>query len=305
LPEGQHEDANGLLEVDVQQHMEAGDAAMVAEIRQEVEGFLKKQIEDQKDWLGGRFVQFEVQTSKQLSQIEGIINSKAMDTGHFNMALKQEMEEIGAKHRKQTFESLSVIKDLTKTVKNLKENNKYFKENDMHMKDLLRQVVEYFNYVNQMLNTTGEDNAESMNDAGKSTMVTMIGGRATNEKFRANRSSMNRSELTTKGRPIDERAADALKRLHISLFRSYQSANKLRGSDVGSFMELTKEVNNKFMNSGGKSPLGQKPFKTIHGTSRSSLAMPEGVRAGTQSQSYNVDTRNRGPGDPSTKPNQA
>lgn len=46
------------------------------------------------------------------------------------MALKQEIEELGNLQRRQNFENLSIMKNLTSTVKHLKENYRFFKEND-------------------------------------------------------------------------------------------------------------------------------------------------------------------------------
>ena len=59
-----------------------------------------------------------------------MIHSKQMDTGNFQMALKQEIEELGNLQRRQNFENLSIMKNLTSTCKHLKENYRYFKEND-------------------------------------------------------------------------------------------------------------------------------------------------------------------------------
>lgn len=78
-----------------------------------------------------------------------------MDTGHFQMALKGEIEEISSLQRKQNIENLTLLKGLSSTMKNLKDSYKYFKSNDHQVKELMLQVVNYFSFINQILNVQG------------------------------------------------------------------------------------------------------------------------------------------------------
>lgn len=55
---------------------------------------------------------------------------------------------LDEKHRKATMEHLQVLKTLTTNVRTLKENNRYLREKDQNVNDLLKQVVDYFNFVN-------------------------------------------------------------------------------------------------------------------------------------------------------------
>ena len=73
----------GFVEVDVQQQMGDSDAEMVTMIKGQLEVYINKKMVENKDWLSEKFKQFEVQTQSQLNSIEGIIQSKALDSGSF------------------------------------------------------------------------------------------------------------------------------------------------------------------------------------------------------------------------------
>ena len=57
------------------------DAEMVTMIKGQLEVYINKKMVENKDWLNEKFKQFEVQTQSQLTSIEGIIQSKALDSG--------------------------------------------------------------------------------------------------------------------------------------------------------------------------------------------------------------------------------
>jgi hypothetical protein len=44
--------------------------------------------------------------------------------------MKTELEELSDLNRRQNFENLTIMKNLTGTMKNLKDNYKYFREHD-------------------------------------------------------------------------------------------------------------------------------------------------------------------------------
>lgn len=73
----------GFVTVDVQQSMGDSDAEMVTMIKGQLEQFINKKMNENKTWLEGQFKFFEKQTQAQLNSIEGIIQSKALDSGQF------------------------------------------------------------------------------------------------------------------------------------------------------------------------------------------------------------------------------
>ena len=109
-----------------------------------------------KEEMAERFRQFEGQTKEQLEGIESLIRSKEQDSGNFSLALKSEIEQLSDLNRRQNFENLTIMKNLTGTMKNLKDNYKYFREHDVNMKQVLSQLVEYFNYVNKIIGIKGD-----------------------------------------------------------------------------------------------------------------------------------------------------
>ena len=44
------------------------------------------------------------------------------------------------------------MKGMTNTMQVLKDNDRFFKENDINTKDVLVNMIEYFNYINKLLN---------------------------------------------------------------------------------------------------------------------------------------------------------
>lgn len=97
---------------------------MAEMIRGQLKDFFNESLEGQKQWMNERFEQFEEKTSKQLNDIENVINSKAMDTGHFNQGLKAEMEMLENKHKKANIENLHILKTLSQNVRTLKDHNR-------------------------------------------------------------------------------------------------------------------------------------------------------------------------------------
>ena len=109
-----------------------------------------------KEMMEEKFRLFEEQTKDQLNNIENLIVAKEEDSGNFTRALKTEVEALSDLNRRQNFENLTIMKNLTGTMKNLKDNYKYFREHDVQMRQMLSQLVEYFNYVNKIIGTKGE-----------------------------------------------------------------------------------------------------------------------------------------------------
>ena len=118
---------SGVVEVDVQQHLGDSDAEMVALIKGQLEKYIKTEIDGAKDWMTQKFKEFETQTSQQLEAIESLINSKSLDSGHFQMALKTEIEQVGEYQRKQNIENLAMMKNFSTTLKQLKESSREFR----------------------------------------------------------------------------------------------------------------------------------------------------------------------------------
>lgn len=74
----------------------------------------------------------------QLNSIESIIQSKALDSGQFQMALKEEIEEVNENVRRNNMENLILMKGFTSTLKNMKDNHRYFKENDVQTREMMQ-----------------------------------------------------------------------------------------------------------------------------------------------------------------------
>lgn len=81
--------------MNVQQHLGDADAQMIAEISERMEKYVDKQVDATKKWLRDQLNETDDYTSKQLKQIENLINSKAIDSSQFQVALKGEIEELG------------------------------------------------------------------------------------------------------------------------------------------------------------------------------------------------------------------
>ena len=69
--------------MDVNEHMGESDAEMVAMIEGSLKKVIDAKIESQKNWMEDQFKKFETQTTSQLTEIESILGSKVLDTGHF------------------------------------------------------------------------------------------------------------------------------------------------------------------------------------------------------------------------------
>jgi len=61
------------------------------------------------------------------------------------MELKAELEALTETTRRQSIENLTLMKGMTKTMQVLKDNDRFFKENDINTKEVLANMVEYFN----------------------------------------------------------------------------------------------------------------------------------------------------------------
>ena len=61
------------------------------------------------------------------------------------MELKAELESLTETTRRQSIENLTLMKGMTKTMQVLKDNDRFFKENDINTKEVLANMVEYFN----------------------------------------------------------------------------------------------------------------------------------------------------------------
>ena len=61
------------------------------------------------------------------------------------MELKAEVEALSDTTRRQSIENLTLMKGMTKTMQVLKDNDRFFKENDINTKEVLANMVEYFN----------------------------------------------------------------------------------------------------------------------------------------------------------------
>jgi len=61
------------------------------------------------------------------------------------MELKREVEALSDSTRRQSIENLTLMKGMTKTMQVLKDNDRFFKENDINTKEVLANMVEYFN----------------------------------------------------------------------------------------------------------------------------------------------------------------
>lgn len=79
-----------------------------------------------------------------MTEIENILGSKVLDTGHFQQALKTEIEEVSEIVRKNNLESLTMMKGFATTLKSIKDNHRFLKESDLVSKDLIHQIIEYF-----------------------------------------------------------------------------------------------------------------------------------------------------------------
>lgn len=133
-----------MFEVDVNEHMGESDAEMVAMIEGSLKKVIDAKIEGQKNWMEDQFKKFETQTTSQLTEIESILGSKVLDTGHFQQALKTEIEEVSEIVRKNNLESLTMMKGFATTLKSIKDNHRFLKESDLVSKDLIHQIIEYF-----------------------------------------------------------------------------------------------------------------------------------------------------------------
>jgi hypothetical protein len=133
-----------VFEVDVNEHMGESDAEMVAMIEGSLKKVIDAKIEGQKNWMEDQFKKFETQTTSQLTEIESILGSKVLDTGHFQQALKTEIEEVSEIVRKNNLESLTMMKGFATTLKSIKDNHRFLKESDLVSKDLIHQIIEYF-----------------------------------------------------------------------------------------------------------------------------------------------------------------
>ena len=66
-----------------------------------------------------------------------------MDT--YQEALKADLDALTETSRRQNVENLTLMKGMTKTMQVLKDNDRYFKENDIDTKEVLANMLEYFN----------------------------------------------------------------------------------------------------------------------------------------------------------------
>ena len=91
------------------------------------------------------------------------------------MALKEEIEEINENVRKNNMENLILMKGFTSTLKNMKDGHRYFKENDLQTRDLMQQIVEYFNHLNALITCTVADDLRSDQDSVQGMAISRIG----------------------------------------------------------------------------------------------------------------------------------
>lgn len=83
---------------------------MMNSIKDDLAIYINKKNEEMQTWLHKKFLKFEEQTNDQLTVIEKLISSKSSEQGNYQMALKEEMEELNRIQRKQQTENLSMIK---------------------------------------------------------------------------------------------------------------------------------------------------------------------------------------------------
>ena len=116
-------------------------------------------------------------------------------------------------------ENLILMKGFTSTLKNMKDGHRYFKENDLQTRDLMQQIVEYFNHLNALITCTVADDLRSDQDSVQGMAISRI-GQSNKDREKERQSQYNK-------------AREALQRLQISLFRNSFSNKKLKESKLG------------------------------------------------------------------------
>ena len=120
------------------------------------------------------------------------------------------------------------MKGFTQTLKSMKDSHRYLKENDVQTKDLIHQVVDYFSFLNGLLNYRNEDLAMESADGASLKGKTTKGASTANAFNQISSNDKEKSLLLNK-------ANDALKRLQISFFRNQVSNKKLKASKLSQF----------------------------------------------------------------------
>ena len=73
------------------------------------------------------------------------MRTKDQDGATLQEALKVDLDALTETNRRQNVENLTLMKGMTKTMQVLKDNDRYFKENDIDTKEVLANMLEYFN----------------------------------------------------------------------------------------------------------------------------------------------------------------
>jgi len=73
------------------------------------------------------------------------LRTKDQDGATLQEALKVDLDALTETNRRQNVENLTLMKGMTKTMQVLKDNDRYFKENDIDTKEVLANMLEYFN----------------------------------------------------------------------------------------------------------------------------------------------------------------
>ena len=120
---------------------------------------------------------------------------------------------------------------MTKKLHELKDTDRSFKENDFNIKEIMANMVDYFNYVNKLLNFKAEFKTDD--ELCEPDGISIYGRKATTSTLWAAMSTSktklisNRERADTtldKETSIIKNANGAFQRLQISLFRNMHDA---------------------------------------------------------------------------------
>jgi len=85
------------------------------------------------------------ETDQRIQSVADALRTKDQDVDTYQEALKADLDALTETSRRQNVENLTLMKGMTKTMQVLKDNDRYFKENDIDTKEVLANMLEYFN----------------------------------------------------------------------------------------------------------------------------------------------------------------
>ena len=211
---------SSVLNVDVAEHLGDQEQELVEMVKGQMKIYLTEEMANQNSWTQDELRNNQNETDKKMQQIQDALSDKKNDSNTFQMALKAEVEQLTETSRRQNLENLTLMKGLTKTMQVLKDNDQFFKENDINTKDVLGNMVDYFNQINKLLtfNTVdGNDGKGISIEGNKDFSAAFLTGMNSKSMLSNNKDANFAAE---KEKTVMKNANEALKRLKISLFRT-------------------------------------------------------------------------------------